>query len=72
MEDPSNLDPVLFVSRSLSYSVIFLSVFLKLPQVWALYDAKSSRGVNARSYWMEITWYALVGSHSLLNNAWPS
>ena len=48
--------PVVFVSRSLSYSVIFLSVFMKIPQILALYRAGTSRGVSPRGYWMEIVW----------------
>ena len=50
----------MFVSRSLSYSVIFLSVFMKLPQVLALYNAGTSRGVSPRAYWLEIAWYVRV------------
>ena len=49
-------DWVVFVSRCLSYSVIFLSVFMKIPQILALYNASSSRGVSPRAYWMEIAW----------------
>ena len=47
---------VVFVSRGLSYSVIFLGVFMKIPQILALYKAGTSRGVSPRGYWMEIVW----------------
>lgn len=50
------MDAVLVVSRLLSYSLIALCFFLKLPQIWAVYSARSSRGVSARAYWMEIAW----------------
>ena len=47
---------VVFMSRSLSYSVIFISVFMKVPQILALYRAGSSRGISVRAYWLEIVW----------------
>ena len=53
-----NGDVSVFVSRCLSYSVIFLSVFMKVPQILALYSSRSSRGISARGYWLEIIWYA--------------
>ena len=39
-----------------SYSVIFLSLFIKIPQILALYSAGTSRCVSPRGYWMEIAW----------------
>ena len=54
------MDAMVFVSRSLSYSVIFLSLFMKLPQVLALYRAGSSRGISVRGYWLEIIWCVCV------------
>lgn len=44
----------LAISRTLSFTVIVLSFFMKLPQVRAIYIAKSSRGVNIRGYWMDM------------------
>lgn len=54
------MDALLVTSRLLSYSLIALSFFLKLPQIWAVYSARSSRGVSARAYWMEIAWYDVM------------
>ena len=51
------MDATLVVSRVLSYSVIAMCFFMKLPQIRALYNARSSRGISARAYWMEIAWW---------------
>ena len=50
------MDTILLISRFLSFSVIALSFFMKLPQISAIYFAKSGRGLNVRGYWMEIAW----------------
>jgi len=47
-------DYLLMISRTLSYSVILLSFCMKLPQISAIYSAKSSRGVHIRGTWMEL------------------
>ena len=47
----------LFISRSLSYSVIVLSFCMKFPQIVAIFSSKHSKGVNVRGYWMEIGRY---------------
>jgi mannose-P-dolichol utilization defect protein 1 len=52
-------DVLVFVSRCLSYSVIFLSIFMKVPQILALYSSGSSRGISARAYWLEILCYEI-------------
>ena len=50
----------LLVSRCLSYSVVALSFFMKLPQVLAILRTGRTEGVNLRTYWMEIGAY-LIG-----------
>lgn len=45
---------LLYVSRSLSFSVIILSLVMKLPQVWKIYVAGTSKGISIRGYWLEV------------------
>ena len=49
------------ISRVLSYTVLGMSFFMKMPQVKSLYASKSTEGMNFRSIWMEIGSY-LIGS----------
>lgn len=53
-------ETVLNVSRFLSYTVVIISVFMKLPQISTLLASGSAEGVNLRSYWLEIGAY-LIG-----------
>ena len=48
------------VSRFLSYTVIVISVFMKLPQVFAIFISGNTEGVNLKTYWLEIATY-LIG-----------
>ncbi len=56
------MDPVLSlrISRLLSYSVVAISFFMKLPQVLAILFSGNTRGLNLRTNWMEIGTY-LIG-----------
>lgn len=51
---------ILLFSRVLSYTVVGMSVFMKLPQVLALCTSGSTEGVNLKTYWLEIGAY-LIG-----------
>ena len=51
---------VLQISRILSYTVVGISLFMKLPQVIAILSSGKTKGVNLRTYWMEIGAY-LIG-----------
>lgn len=50
----------LLISRALSYSVVAICVFMKLPQVLAILKTGDTKGVNLKSIWMEIGAY-LIG-----------
>lgn len=50
----------LYISRFLSYTVVIISVCMKLPQISTLLVSGSATGVNLRSYWLEIGTY-LIG-----------
>lgn len=54
------MDVSLQISRLLSFSVVGLSFFMKLPQVIDLLSSRSTEGLNLRTYWMEIGTY-LIG-----------
>lgn len=45
----------LIISRSLSYIAIVICVFMKLPQVMALLKSRNTKGIDVRSYWMELS-----------------
>ena len=49
-----NSELVLLISRFLSYSVLGLCFFMKLPQISAILSSKSTRGMNSKSLWMEL------------------
>lgn len=48
------------ISRVLSYSVVGICFFMKLPQVIAILTSRNTRGVNLKASWMEIGSY-LIG-----------
>lgn len=48
------------ISRVLSYSVVGICFFMKLPQVIAILTSRSTKGVNLKTNWMEIGSY-LIG-----------
>ena len=51
---------LLQISRALSYTVVGMSLFMKIPQVRTLLLSKDTKGVNLRTNWMEIGAY-LIG-----------
>lgn len=53
-------ETTLLISRTLSYSVVAICVFMKLPQVLAILRKGDTKGVNLRSCWMEVGSY-LIG-----------
>ncbi len=44
----------LWISRLLSYTVVAVSLILKLPQVIALLRSKNTKGVDLRACWMSV------------------
>lgn len=48
------------VSRLLSYTVVGISLFMKVPQIRALFTSRDTKGINLRSNWMDIGAY-LIG-----------
>ncbi len=57
---PREMGPLLEISRFLSYTVIGMSLFMKIPQIRALFVSSSTEGINLRTNWMEIGAY-LIG-----------
>ena len=55
------------ISRLLSYTVVVLSVFMKLPQVKAILVSGSTKGINLRTYWMEIGTYLIGFSYGYVH-----
>lgn len=50
----------LLISRTLSFTVVGLCFFMKLPQVMALLFSKNTKGMNLGTNWMELGTY-LIG-----------
>lgn len=57
------MESLLIVSRFLSYTVVGMSVFMKLPQITAIFMTGNTKGVNLKTYWLESGSYLISFSY---------
>ena len=56
------MESLLFVSNILSYSVITMCLWVKLPQVASIVRAGNTKGLSLRGYWMDMAWWGDVSA----------
>ena len=58
------MESLLFVSNILSYSVITMCLWVKLPQVASIVRAGNTKGLSLRGYWMDMACYVFGTSYA--------
>ncbi|EDR24673.1 hypothetical protein, conserved, partial [Entamoeba dispar SAW760] len=63
-----SMDVSLLLSKFLGYIIVSFSMFMKVPQILSIYNAKTGYGVSLQSFTIEIFLYSISFNYHYQNN----